>query len=115
KRVDVGATFCGTSSSAGDPRAPSEWTGPSGKTNPPLRVLAATGPIPNDAIVVSSQLSVDLRSRLLRWFLVLREGSATRCCAGLFGAGAFRVAAAEHFTALQQMMWAARANGAVVP
>jgi phosphonate transport system substrate-binding protein len=118
RRVDVGATFCATSTSAGDPRAasvPSEWAGPSGKLSPPLRVLAATGPIPNDAIVVSSQLSVDLRSRLLRWFLDLREGRATRFCADLFGAGAFRVAATEHFTALQQMMWAARANGAVVP
>ncbi len=136
KRVQLGATFCAVETSAGSVppppmgpspegrptlrmRAPSSalplgaWSGPDGKTTLPLRLLAATGPIPNDALVVSSQLSVDTRSRLLRWFLDLRDERVKKFCGDLFGASAFRVAAPEHFAALQQMMWAARANGDV--
>jgi phosphate/phosphite/phosphonate ABC transporter binding protein len=90
---------------------PGAWTGPDGKMNPQLRLLAATGPIPNDAIIVSSQLPVDVRSKLLRWFLDLRDERVKKHCAALFGASAFRVAAPEHFAALQQMMRAARAHG----
>jgi phosphate/phosphite/phosphonate ABC transporter binding protein len=89
------------------------WSGHDGKPNASVRLLAATGPIPNDAIIVSSQLPVEMRSKLLRWFLDLRDERARKFCVDLFGAGAFRVAAPEHFAALQQMMRAARANGEV--
>ncbi len=140
KRVQVGATFCGFEagsrdrisvppppmhSAAASGRSPSvmpaapfatplphgAWSGSDGKTQLPLRLLAATGPIPNDAIVASAQLPVDMRSRLLRWFLDLKDERAKKHCADLFGASSFRVAAQEHFAALQQMMWAAKANG----
>jgi phosphonate transport system substrate-binding protein len=134
RRVQVGATFCPvdtqTDLAAGPrsapsvrpppaigsipPPGPSFWSGADGKMNPSLRVLAASAAIPNDAIVVSSDLPVDVRSRLLRWFLDLREPASKRLCGELFGANGFRVAAPEHFSALQQMMRAARANGAVV-
>jgi ABC-type phosphate/phosphonate transport system substrate-binding protein len=140
RRVQIGATFCAVEAASGDrgsvapspvapsPKerraapAPSATPGslplaggfnPDGRTKLPLRMLAATGPIPNDAIVVSSQLPATLRSTLLRWFLDLRDDRVKKHCAELFGASAFRVAAPEHFTALQQMMWAARAKGEV--
>ena len=133
RRVQVGATYCSVEAHGGSMppppmgstprgRAPSlrsppaslpmgPWSGPDGKAKPPLRLLAATGPIPNDALIVSSQLRVDMRSRLLRWFLDLRDERAKRYSSDLFGASAFRVAAPEHFAALQQMLRAARANG----
>jgi ABC-type phosphate/phosphonate transport system substrate-binding protein len=143
KRVEVGATFCAVEASSGDrgslasiappPAAPPParnrqsvrppttsgtfpswtWSGHDGKPNPSVRLLAATGPIPNDAVIVSSQLPVEMRSKLLRWFLDLKDERAKKFCGDLFGAGAFRVAAPEHFLALQQMMRAARANGEV--
>ena len=134
RRVQVGATYCSVEAHAGGSMPPppmaspsrgrsptfkvtsiplpmGPWSGPDGKAKPPLRLLAATGPIPNDALIVSSQLRVDMRSRLLRWFLDLRDDRAKRYSNDLFGASAFRVAAPEHFAALQQMLRAARANG----
>jgi phosphate/phosphite/phosphonate ABC transporter binding protein len=137
KRVHVGATYCAVDSQAevrpsappppfvGPPqdrpqdkragRAPSlppaAWSAPDGRTNLPVRVLAASAPIPNDALVVSVDLAIDMRSKLLRWFLDLRDGRAKKLCLDLFGAGGFRVAAPEHYGALQQMMRAARAHG----
>jgi ABC-type phosphate/phosphonate transport system substrate-binding protein len=89
------------------------WSGPDGKTNLPLRLLAVSGPIPNDAIIVSTALPVDVRTQLLRWFLDLKGARAQKLCLELFGAGGFRVAAPEHFAALQQMMQVARAHGEV--
>jgi ABC-type phosphate/phosphonate transport system substrate-binding protein len=132
RRVQVGATYCSVEAPSGSMpppamgaprgRTPSSrgnlavlpmgpWSGTDGKAKPPLRLLAATGPIPNDALIVSSQLRVDMRSRLLRWFLDLRDERAKRYAKDLFGASAFRIAAPEHFSALQQMLRAARANG----
>jgi ABC-type phosphate/phosphonate transport system substrate-binding protein len=92
---------------------PGAWSGSGGKTSLPLRMLATSAPIPNDAIIVSTALPVDLRTRLLRWFLDLKSARAQKLCLDLFGAGGFRVAAPEHFAALQQMMQVARAHGEV--
>jgi phosphate/phosphite/phosphonate ABC transporter binding protein len=141
KRVHVGATYCAVESqvevrpsaapppfvgyaldrpqdrphipSVGRPPSlpPAVWSAPDGRTNLPVRVLAASAPIPNDALVVSVDLAIDMRSKLLRWFLDLRDERAKKLCLDLFGAGGFRVAAPEHFGALQQMMRAARAHG----
>jgi phosphonate transport system substrate-binding protein len=128
KRVVVGATFCSLDTPSRERRSvppaaravptdsvrpPAPGAGAEGSIPPQLRILAATGPIPNDAIVVSSRLPIDLRSKLLRWFLDLRDERAKKHCAELFGASSFRVAADEHFAALQQMMWAARMHGVV--
>jgi len=95
------------------PLPPGAWSGSDGKSNLPLRLLAVSGPIPNDAIIVSSALPVDVRTQLLRWFLDLKHPRAQKLCTELFGAGGFRVAAPEHFAALQQMMQVARAHGEV--
>jgi phosphate/phosphite/phosphonate ABC transporter binding protein len=134
KRVQVGATYCSVDGRPGGrpsdaqtkprastvppPRAESPSTAGAltsldGTSAGPLRLLAASAPIPNDALVVSAELPIDMRSKLLRWFLDLKNERARKLCFDLLGAGGFRVAAPEHFAALHQMVRAARAHGEV--
>jgi phosphonate transport system substrate-binding protein len=105
KRVQVGATFYSVDQPSPDVRAKPQPTS--------LRVLAASGPIPNDALVVSSEMPIEMRSKLLRFFLDFRTEDVRKLCLSLFGAGGFRVASPEHFAALQQMMRSARAQGEI--
>jgi phosphonate transport system substrate-binding protein len=124
-RVDVGATYCALGAAAGEsgsfapavpdgqpppplPRGP--WT-TEGASPPPLRLLATTGAIPNDALVVSSSLPADLRLSLLRWVLNLGAGRAQQLCAELFGADAFQVSSPAHFDPLRRLVSVARSRG----
>jgi phosphonate transport system substrate-binding protein len=102
-RCDVGATYC---SAEGEPHGP--WASASAV---PIAVLATSGTIPNDAIVVSTSVSVDVRAKLLRWLLELRTPQAKKLCADLFAADAFRVAAKEHYEPLRRMLLAAQVRG----
>jgi phosphonate transport system substrate-binding protein len=102
-RCDVGATYC---SAEGEPHGP--WVGASAV---PIAVLATSGAIPNDAIVVSTGVSVDVRAKLLRWLLELRTPQAKKLCADLFAADSFRVAAKEHYEPLRRMLLAAEVRG----
>jgi ABC-type phosphate/phosphonate transport system substrate-binding protein len=75
----------------------------------PIRLLATTGAIPNDALVVSNDLPTDIRSSLLRWALNLRSGTrGQELCSELFGADSFRVSAPTHFDPLRHLVNEAR-------
>jgi phosphonate transport system substrate-binding protein len=108
-RYDVGATYCAVEGGSG---VHGSWTG---ATEVPLEVLATSGSIPNDAIVVSTTLPSDVRSQLLRWLISMRSPSAKRLCADLFSADSFRVASTAHFEPLRRIVLAARARGTIPP
>jgi phosphonate transport system substrate-binding protein len=116
-RVDLGATYCalgtGARESGGfakvDPGGPApplprgSWT-KEGAPQPPLRVLAMTGAIPNDALVVATSVPSELRLSLLRWLLNLGPGRALQLCGELFGADAFQVSSPAHFDPLRRLV-----------
>ncbi len=94
-RADVGATYCAS-------KAP-RWMRSNGVQRP-LEALTVTGPIPNDAILVSPKLPADVRSQITRWFVSLQEDRARQLSAELLNATEFRVASFGHFGPLRQLI-----------
>jgi phosphonate transport system substrate-binding protein len=113
--VDIGATYCAIASAAdsgsyvaqtagADPPLPrGPWSAAVGAP-PPLRILATTGAIPNDAIVASARLPTDTRLAVLRWVLAPRGSRAQEICLDLFGAEGFRTSQATHFDPLRRLV-----------
>lgn len=106
-RFDTGATYCSATGIGSSVRGP--W----GKAD--VHLVAMTGTIPNDTIVVAKSVGADVRSKVLRWLLDLRSPRAKSLCTDLFGADGFRVSSPEHFEPLRRMMIAARARGSLPP
>jgi ABC-type phosphate/phosphonate transport system substrate-binding protein len=77
-----------------------------------LRILATTGAIPNDALVVSNRLAADVRLALVRWILAISGSRAQALSGELFGADAFRVASPTHFEPLRRLVAMARMRAA---
>jgi phosphonate transport system substrate-binding protein len=99
---DVGATHCATKT----PR----WGEPGGPRERPFDALTVVGPIPNDAVVVSSVLPAALREIVQRFFLDLEE-RAKAVSRDLFSADDFRVASPTHFAPLRRILAAAKSYG----
>ena len=114
-QADVGATYCATTNGASSSsrRPASEvhgpWTSALGANiAPTLAVLATTGAIPNDAIVVSNDLPAEVRGSVLRWLMSPHVGRSQVLCRELFDADVFRVASESHFAPLRRMLATAR-------
>jgi len=97
-RADVGATYCAS-------KAP-QWITPRGEVRP-LSALCITGPIPNDAIVVSARVPDAVRRGLVHWLLTLEAARSAEITAELLGAAQFRTASFGHFAPLRRMLRAA--------
>ena len=106
--ADVGATYCHVDPSNKVVRG--AWMDDESRVIRPIEVLATFGPIPNDALVGSNDLSASARSSLTRWLLD-PSSRAKDLFARLLGSGDFRVPALEHFDSLRHMSRAARARG----
>jgi phosphate/phosphite/phosphonate ABC transporter binding protein len=107
-RFDAGATYC---SSEGQPQGP--WSKVARAAD--IIVVATTGTIPNDTVLLSRSLEPELRSKILRWLLDLRSPRARALSAELFGADSFRVGSPAHYEPLKRILIAARARGTIPP
>jgi len=107
--ADVGATYCHVE--AGTNRAiRGAWLDEAGRSLRPIEVLATFGPIPNDALVSSNDLSATARSALAR-ALLDPAPRIKELFSKLLGSGDFRVPSAVHFDSLKHTLRAARARG----
>ncbi len=118
--ADVGATYCHVDETR--KRAADEgherpqriirgaWVDDESRPIRPIEVLATFGPIPNDALVASNELSASARSSLARWLLG-PSPTARELFVRLLGSGDFRVPSPSHFDPLKHMLRAARARG----
>lgn len=107
--ADVGATFCNVDPATGQVTR-SAWQDENGEVFRPIETLATMGPIPNDALVASSELPAAARSALTRWLLSL-DGRARELFDMLLGSGDFRVPAPNHYEMLRHGLRAANARG----
>ena len=112
-RVDVGVTFCNV-----DPSTKkilnAGWTEADGRSVRPVHVIDIAGPIPNDAIVASTRVSLAVRGTLTRWLLEI--GAAEKeLFQRLVRATEFRVIPQAHFEPLKHMVRIARARGFSMP
>lgn len=107
--VDVGATFCNVDVATGRV-VRSMWQDDNGTSIRPIEALATMGPIPNDALVASSEVPAAARSALTRWLLTL-DGRAKEIFDALLGSGDFRVPAPNHYEVLRHALRAAHARG----
>jgi phosphonate transport system substrate-binding protein len=106
--ADVGATYCHVDASSRIVSAP--WLDKDGSSIRPLEALVTVGPIPNDALVASTELAAPVRSAIARWLLA-PEPRARELFAKLLDAKDFRVPSPEHYEALRHALRAARARG----
>lgn len=86
------------------------WMDDDGRSLRPIDVLATFGPIPNDALVGSNELSAPARSSIAR-FLLDPPPRVRDLFSRLLGASDFRVPAPAHYDPLRHMMRTARARG----
>lgn len=107
--ADVGATYCHVDAATGKVIR-GAWLDDSGRTLRPIEVLATYGPIPNDALVGSNELSAATRGALTR-SLLDPSPRVKELFAKLLGSGDFRVPAAAHYDSLRHTLRAARARG----
>lgn len=107
--ADVGATFCDVDAATGKV-VRSAWQDSQGNSIRPVEAIATMGPIPNDALVASSEVPAGARSALTRWLLTL-DGRAKEIFEGLLGSGDFRVPATNHYDMLRHALRAAHARG----
>ncbi|MBX3229453.1 MAG: phosphate/phosphite/phosphonate ABC transporter substrate-binding protein [Labilithrix sp.] len=107
--ADVGATYCHVE--AGTSRViRGAWVDDAGRPLRPIEVLSTFGPIPNDALVCSNDLSATARAGLAR--AILDASPRVRdLFTKLLGSGDFRVPSAAHFDSLKHTLRAARARG----
>lgn len=107
--ADVGATYCHVEPGTNRPIR-GAWLDEAARPLRPIEVLATFGPIPNDALVSSNDLSASARSALAR--AVLDPSPRMKeLFAKLLGSGDFRVPSAAHFDSLKHTLRAARARG----
>lgn len=106
--ADVGATYCHVD--AANKVVRGAWLDDESRNVRPIEVLATFGPIPNDALVGSNELSASARSSLTR-YLLDPSTRARELFARLLGSGDFRVPSVEHYAPLVHMARAARARG----
>ena len=99
-RCEVGATYCAT-------RTP-KWLVLGTQRERPLDALTVAGPIPNDAIVLSTKMPEDIRLRAQQWFLELESPRARELCSDLLGADAFRTASFSHYVPLRKLLHVAK-------
>ncbi len=107
--ADVGATFCNCDPTTGKVLR-SAWQDEAGQSIRPIEPLVTMGPIPNDALVASSNLPAHARSALTRWLLALDDRSRA-IFEGMLGSGDFRVPAQNHYEMLRHALRAAHARG----
>ena len=105
RRADFGATFCTLDGKGKILQA--GWTDAIGKVRTPVEVIATAGPIPNDAIVVSTHVPDELRAAVLRWFLEL-HGRAKEVVHLLVRSDSFTSARSAHYQPLRELMALAR-------
>jgi phosphonate transport system substrate-binding protein len=105
--ADVGATYCHVD--AANKVVRGVWMDDSRSVRP-IEVLSTFGPIPNDALVGSNELSASARSSITRW--LLDPSPRARDLFGrLLGSSDFRVPSVDHYDALKHTLRAARARG----
>lgn len=107
--ADIGATYCHVDA-ATNKAIRGAWLDDAGRSLRPIEVLATYGPIPNDALVVSNDLSATTRAALTR-SLLDPSPRIKELFGKLLGSGDFRVPSAAHFDSLKHMLRAARARG----
>lgn len=108
-RVDGCATFCKLD--GGGRPVQGGWTGSDGKAIRPVEVLVTIGPVPNDAIMASSTLDAELRSRILRWFLDPPAPRAKQLLADLVRAESCLAVGPAHYEPLRRLMQQSAARG----
>jgi len=101
-RFDVGATF-----SNHDPRTQAittaGWTDVDGRAIRDVGVLATVGPIPNDALLISSLIPLAARLALTRWVLD-PPPRVKRLFSIVLASERLRAPEAEHFQALRDLL-----------
>jgi phosphonate transport system substrate-binding protein len=107
--ADVGATFCNVDVPTGKVLR-SAWQDDHGVSIRPIEAIATMGPIPNDALVASTEVPAGARASLTRWLLTL-DGRAKEIFERLLGSGDFRVPAQNHYEMLRHALRAAHARG----
>jgi ABC-type phosphate/phosphonate transport system substrate-binding protein len=107
--ADVGATYCHVDA-ATNKVIRGAWLDDTGRSLRPIEVLATFGPIPNDALVGSNDLSATARASLTR-SLLDPEPRIKELFGKLLGSGDFRVPSAAHYDSLKHTLRAARARG----
>jgi phosphonate transport system substrate-binding protein len=109
--ADVGATYCHMEAATNSKKiARAPWTDDDGRSLRPIEAIATFGPIPNDALVGSTELPVAARASITRWLLDL-DPRARDLFERILGAHDFRVPSPDHFDALRHALRAARARG----
>jgi ABC-type phosphate/phosphonate transport system substrate-binding protein len=109
--ADVGATYCHERIEGGAPRViRGAWMDDEGRSLRPVEVLATFGPIPNDALVGSNELSASTRGAVTRWLLDPTD-RARELLKSVLGASDFRVHNPSHYDSLKHMLRTARARG----
>ncbi len=106
--ADVGATYCHVDAAKAIVRG--AWMDDAGRSLRPIDVLATFGPIPNDALVGSNELSASDRASLARWLLD-PSPRARELFTRLLGSSDFRVPSPAHYDSLKHTLRAARARG----
>ena len=100
--VDVGTSWCridpktGTMLDAG-------WIRSDGMSIRPVRAAHTIGPVPNDAILLSSKVHAPERLRLVRWLLE-PEAPSRKPLQELMSTHVFRTPLDAHFLALREML-----------
>lgn len=112
-KADFGVTFCNVEPGT-KKILTGGWTEADGRTDRPIHVIDIAGPIPNDAIVASTQLSPALRASLARWLLGVTPAEK-ELFQRLFRATGFRVIPDGHFDPLRHMLRKARVSGFSLP
>jgi ABC-type phosphate/phosphonate transport system substrate-binding protein len=100
--VDVGTSWCRVEPTTRKV-LDAGWMRADGLSIRPVRVAHVIGPVPNDAVLVSSKMVATDRSRLLRWLL----DPSTESCAALkelMSTQVFRLPLETHFGALRHML-----------
>ena len=108
-RADVGATFC-TIDPTTRAVAHGAWTSHEGHMTDQVQILATAGPIPNDAVIASTELDEEVRHKLLSWFLE-PDPAALPLFGHLLRAEGFRAARAAHYAPLRRLIAEAKALG----
>jgi ABC-type phosphate/phosphonate transport system substrate-binding protein len=104
--ADIGATFCSLDSDGNVVTA--AWMDSTGTR--PVQVVATAGPIPNDAIVVSSDLSAAERETFLHMF-VSPNDRVKALLKDVFDTSEFRLGVPDHYASLRELVCAAREQG----
>lgn len=111
--ADVGATFATLGADGNVLRG--GWTDPDGSNPRPIRVLATFGPIPNDAMAVSTALSGDVRAALARAAIHATGTPQLRSAIRhLFGAESLAPVAEETYAELRGLVARALKAGVVL-